>query len=133
MVTSTHRWFWSMTLGAGLVLGLTGEAAAAWLGLRNDLGHAVVIQAATTGSAGARQEPPVVLKPGEVTWDWVAEKTVRQITVHDARPPRPALTRLKVDFTQGDQFYVIQSVGQPGSNEKTVQAVKTNATASRKK
>jgi hypothetical protein len=107
-----------------MATGLSSQADAAWLGLRNDLSHAVVIQATTTSPAGTRQEPSFTLAPGEITWAWVAEKTVRHITIHDARPPRGTLTRVQADLAKGDQLYIIQTGSRPGNSDKTVQVVR---------
>lgn len=100
---------------------LTPNVAAGWLGLRNDLGRAVVVQSATEADGTVRRGIPQTLDSGEATWTQIAPRTVKRFTIYDSRPPRAVLYQLDVSDAGEDQFFIIQEKG------KSVEVVKSKA------
>ncbi len=117
MVTFT-RHCWTVLVIAAWI-GLAPEARAGWLGFRNDLSHAVIVQVAADGQA-AKRGASYHLYPGEVTWDWVCADCSRHITIYDARGDKPMLVRFEACLGKDDLLYAIQAT------DNGVQAVKVS-------
>jgi hypothetical protein len=98
-------------------------AAAGWLGFRNDLNRAVVVQASGNVLGAVHRCTPRYLYPGEVAWDWVPENSHREIMIYDGTPARAVLDRLDASVGKDDLFYVIQSAGK---GEKSVQTIQVS-------
>ena len=105
----------SMSLSVVAFIAGPSKANAGWVGFRNDLGQAVVIQSSSATKNQARQGNPQYVYPGETTWEWVPDHGVRTITISTASTPKTALYRLEVSAPdQGDQLFAIQREGKSG-------------------
>lgn len=94
-------------------------ASAAWLGFRNDMNQAVVVQTYTECKSGARLGTPHRLYPGETTWDWVSDNNTRKLQVTDARSSKTILLRgADIPVGKDDILYGLQG------DAKSVQARK---------
>ncbi|MGE3809646.1 MAG: hypothetical protein AB7K24_33695 [Gemmataceae bacterium] len=89
-------------LATVLLAGGPSYAQAAWLGLRNDTGAPIVVQAAPGR--------PMVLLPGEITWENVPRPTVKAMQILGAKPPRPLLFQGRVPCGNTDMFFSIRQV-----------------------
>lgn len=114
---------------AALVAGalFASSAWAGWLGFRNDLAHPVVIQSTSKVNGSVFRCAPQFLHAGEVTWDFVAENTVKQITICDGRAPRGMLHRFETTMGKDERLYAVQLQAAGEKGEKTVQAVEIPA------
>jgi hypothetical protein len=88
---------------------MPSPAAAGWLGFRNDLSQAVIVQTYTECQAGTRLGTPHRLYPNETTWDWVSDHSVRKLLVSDAQSSKNALLRgVEVSIGKEDVLYNLQ-------------------------
>lgn len=90
-----------------------GPARAAWLGLRNDTKAPIVIQTSTVVNNMPCAGRPLVLYPGEVTWDCVVQPCVKDITICDAKTKKPIVEKKGTACGTTDVFFSIQQ-GAPG-------------------
>jgi hypothetical protein len=88
-----------------LLVGAPSHSQAAWFGLRNDTPAPIMVQ-----SAPGR---PMILLPGEVTWENIPRPIAKAIQISDAKPPRPVLFQGRLQVGAADQFFSIRQVG-PG-------------------
>lgn len=104
-----------LLLGCGLFL-IPGGVQAGWLGARNDLAGAVIIQGGVLVNNQVRFGKPQVLQPGEIAWDAVLQPGVRVIAVFDPKKPQKPLIQTPVRCLGPDLFFSISAdPRQPGT------------------
>jgi hypothetical protein len=104
---------------------LPAVASAGWMGFRNDLNHAIVVQTYTEARDGVRYGTPHRLYPGETTWEWVSDQSSRKLIITDTQSPRSTLLKgAEVSVSKDD---VLLSVAEtcPKSGAKAVQVQKS--------
>lgn len=94
-----------------LLAAATSSAHAGWLGFRNQLTHAVLIESTRQVKNTIHTTAPQFLYPGETLWHRTRDVNSRRITVLDARAGRPVLVRFEA---QPENLYVIESKGEAG-------------------
>src|SRR5262249_9743205 len=103
------RSFWAKCMILALcVLGFAPAAVeAASLGYRNDLNVPIVIQTVVVVNNQLRKGKPLILLPGEVSFDPVTPSGARRIIINAARRPNALL--FQDDITvKDDVFYSVQ-------------------------
>jgi len=106
MPAHLSRLLWTGVLLALLAAG--GPVQAGWLGFRNETNQPLIVRRASVVKKQVRWGKPVVLYPGEVSWDSVGEPGVKQITVFNAKK-RPVYVS-KLVCGKDDQYFAIRLV-----------------------
>ena len=83
-------------------------AQAGWLGFRNETTQPIIVRRASVVKKEIHLGKPVVLYPGEISWDSVARTGAKRIIVYDARK-RPIL-QTNITCGKDDQFFGIRLV-----------------------
>jgi len=96
-------------LALALLGGFPGPAAAAGIGLRNDLNVRVVVQGASVVNNVVRRGQPLVIDPGKTLWDTNLPMGKREIIVYAVQPNR-ILCRKVIDFQNQDMMLHIVTV-----------------------
>jgi hypothetical protein len=91
-----------------VVLVAASPVQAGWLGFRNETTQPIIVRRASVVKNKVHLGKPVVLYPGEISWDSVARSGAKRIIVYDARK-RPVL-QTNITCGKDDQFFGIRLV-----------------------
>jgi hypothetical protein len=105
-----------MAILAWLAVVTTGQAG--WLGVRNDLGQAIIVQAVETKDQ-TRQTVSHRLYPGETTWEWIPTGTERKLTILDPQANRTIMVRSELTIGNLDSLHAVQAACKPCGTKVT--------------
>lgn len=109
---------WVGVLACTALAAVPGPSPAAWLGLRNDTKTPIIIQTATVVNNQPCPGRPLVLYPGEVTWDCVVQPCIKDIAICDAKTKKPIFEKKGTACGTTDLFFSVQSAT-PGQMKLT--------------
>lgn len=107
------RPIWLAILGLAAVAAMPVRSEAAWFGLRNETGAAVVVQTGVVVDKAVMPGRPLVLYPNEVAWDPVIKPCVKCVAIADPSNPKKILFSANVPVGPGDAFFAVKMIA-PG-------------------
>lgn len=107
------RAIWVGLLACTALAAAPASSRAAWLGLRNDSKTPIIVQTSTVVNNQTCPGRPLILYPGEVTWDCVVQPCIKDITICDAKTKKAIFEKKGTACGTTDVFFSIQA-GTPG-------------------
>jgi hypothetical protein len=86
---------------------------AAWFGLRNETGAAIVVQTGVVVDKAVMPGRPLIIYPNEVAWDAAIKPCVKCVAIADPANPKKVLFSANVPVGAGDVFLAVKMVA-PG-------------------
>jgi hypothetical protein len=104
------------SLSLMVLMAVAGSARAdgVWFGLRNDTGVPIMVQTGVVAEGGVVLGRPLVLLPGEVSWDNSVKPCVKFVAFANPKNPKMILFKTTVNCGPDDVF---MSVKMPGANQ----------------
>ncbi len=83
-------------------------ARGGWFGFRNDTPGVLIVQQSTVVKSKVCPGRPLLLYPGEMTWDSVMQPGERSIAIYDPRQPQRPLYEKKVTYGAQDLLFAVK-------------------------
>lgn len=107
------RPIWLAILAMAALAAAPATSDAAWFGLRNETGAAIVVQTGVVVDKTVTPGRPLVIYPNEVTWDCALKPCVKCVAIADPNNPKQILFSANVPVGPGDVFLAVKMVA-PG-------------------
>jgi hypothetical protein len=107
------RPIWLATLALAAVAAMPASSQAAWFGLRNETGAAIVVQTGIVVDKTVTPGRPLVIYGNEVAWDCAIKPCVKCVAIADPANPKKVLFTANVPVGPGDVFLAVKMVA-PG-------------------
>lgn len=107
------RPIWLAILALAAVAAMPASSDAAWFGLRNETGAAIVVQTGVVADKMVVPGRPLVIYPNEVAWDPAIKPCVKTVAIADPKNPKQVLFTANVQVGPGDVFLAVKMVA-PG-------------------
>ena len=93
------------------VLGFAGTTSANWVTIKNDTGHAIVVQEAVVVNGQVRRGKPTNVLAGETIREFCPGPTVKRIEVYDPQNPNQPVWAGNLNCKDNVQTFSVELVG----------------------